>query len=257
MTNFNVSSSPGGVGSASNVQSGDFFPYIDASSLGSSIANKIMTFAELRKVMGRLRPDGSIKTPPLVSEIGTIWNWVNQSSASAEQDPITGGLLVSAARTSGYSLKMLTRSLFTAPSTVTVELDSMLATIGTAAFGIGMRESSSGKVVTFAHFNDSGFTGGSALVSMYFLTVNTWSTNGIWCTNHSIAKQPRFLRITDSGSMISCYYSHDGSNFINVKSGGTSKTGTITPDQFVLFVDPSYGSDPNYGGAGVFYDVQF
>lgn len=253
MANFKISASPGGALTAANTATGDLFPVVDVDVGASDNANKYMTAAELRKLMDRLRVDGTVKTPPLAADIGTTWSWVNQGSTSATQDD-QGNLSFTKPRTASDSVSLLVRTLPSTPYTVTMEIDWLGPTSNYAGFGIAMRDSSSGRICGLPWVNADttlASLGGMVIAAPNYTNATTYNSGNATLvpTAAPVAKPPRFIRVTDSGTNVQLYISEDGITFITTGSAASRTSFLATPDQIGFGVNSiqtvSYGWGTN------------
>jgi len=230
---FTLGNPTGGALTAANTATGDRFPVVDVDVGASDTANKYMTAAELRKLMGRLRPDGVVKTPPLAADIGSTWSWVNQGSASASQNSTGGELEFIAPRTASDNWVMLVKTLPATPLTFTVEFDFEAPISGGTAMGIVYRESGTGEITTVAITSDSGrfSIGGLGMFSANWNSATSYNAQTTsLCDDFALPNLPKALRFSDNGTTLTSFLSWDGLNFTQLGSG-VARTSFLTANQ--------------------------
>lgn len=215
----------------------DVVPLVDVSMGSTEAANLKLSMAELRKFMYRLRPNGTLKTPPLVSEIGTTWTWVQQSTTTVSND-VNGNLILTAPGENSGILRILTRTVPVGAWSATMEFD-FAAHQNTPFVGLILRSSSTGKLHVF------GLNGGtgSNIQCVQFSGLSSFANNNAVFGPIPYFYSPRFLRITSNGTTFQCLSSKDGVNFLN--HGGAYGLTTwlgAAPDQIGI-VFSSYNTD--------------
>jgi hypothetical protein len=177
-------------------------------------------------------------TPPVLGN----FTWVNQSSNGSATTTYGGIYLASAGGVAGYDFKLLVNSAPAAPYKATMCLLPNGAPCGNNTFmGICLRNSSSGKIVTF------GLGAGNAP----FIRADKWDSptaldSGYYSTESWIIPCPVWLQIYDDNTNRNFNTSADGQNFALAYQIG--RTDFITPDQVGFHIgDQSGTSGRTYG----------
>jgi len=169
--------------------------------------------------------------PPVVSS----WTWVNQGGATAT-DMGSGGIFLNAPTAGSDNIRILA---LTAPATPWTRAALLMPLgIAGAGYGIGFRESSSGKLHVL-------LLGGGAPTNFYsikYTSATVWSAtykSAVISTfvNNAI---PAFCRVGDDGTNRTIAFSADGQNWYTWHSIG--RTDFLTADQVIFFVNPA-GAD--------------
>jgi hypothetical protein len=188
-----------------------------------------------------LRDDGTVwrgfgplypLTPPKFSD----FSWVNQGSASGAQSG--SSVFISSASAGGASVRARVKA---APSTPYSVVALIRANLGPTAFnqyGVGWRDSGTGKIVTMSYVWNNGspiwqcnkWDSATSFNAAYTLS----GTNG--SARQLDASAGFFFKIADDGTNRTCGYSLDGQNFRTIHSVG--RTDFITPDQVLHMIEP-------------------
>ena len=172
-------------------------------------------------------PISKLTPPPAASS----FTWVNQGGAST--DETKGGLILTVPAASGDNVRGLAIAVPSSPYTFTAAIMSGVPAVNYAAGGIGLRESSSGKLVTIGHTPRNNqvecynWNSETSLASSYGGTTAA-SPSTIW------------LRIKDDGTNRIIYQSGNGVFWTQVSS--TTRTDFITPDQLFVWGNSNNGS---------------
>lgn len=221
---------------SSTIAANDVFPVVDVSQGASVSANVKMTMAELRKTMPQLRVDGSRKTPPLTSEIGSVWTAVSDSpSGTLTVADINDGFSMTLNGSSGWITRHYARPMPTTPYTATLEADPVLFRGDVYAhWGLAIRDASTGR-----------FMAAGPECRIQNVWVN-WTTcfsgtashsgdTGFFSPNERTMPGVRFVRITDNGTTVQASFSIDGTNWYSYTP--VSRTvWTANPTQLTFFM---------------------
>ena len=160
-------------------------------------------------------------TKPVVSDFA----WINQGTATAVDDP--EGIYLNALAAAAHDLKILKKAAPSTPYTITALFLRNCLSSGNASVGLCFRQSSDGKIATFANLTWTTlrlsvwkYTDATTFSASYFDVVS-WNEDLM------------FFRIEDDGTDRKCYVSIDGINFIQIHSIG--RTDFLTADEVGFF----------------------
>lgn len=165
------------------------------------------------------------------------WTWVNQSTATATD--VGGAIHLASASNNVDSWRMLVRSLSPANSyTLLAHIRPLLYAANYATASIVLRESSSGKLVTFGLVRNTAGT--PDLQVTKWTNATTWVASYIDLTLTPMISDGVWLRVVDDGANRVCSWSFDGKNFMQAHTVG--RTDFCTPDQYGVGVNPLNGA---------------
>lgn len=193
--------------------------------------------------------DGSIWKPygpvyPGVEPINGDFSWVNQGGASV--DATRGAIyLEGPASTNNWRLRV--KAIPTTPYTVDIAFIANALSLNYQLAGLVLRESGSGKLVTFAMEYCLSTITPSAQPEICFSDIHKYSSPTTPAGAYSEVQYQGgwglvFLRITDDGANRHFYLSKDGAHFQLMFSVG--RTDFITPDQIGFGVNDVTGTNP-------------
>lgn len=192
-----------------------------------------------------LRYNGSVWVPYLSGVGGKLpddtgFGWVNQGSSTLTT---SAGAFVMKAVAGEGSFHIRSKTAPATPYTVTAAFRASLA--GNQFPGVVLlhRQSSDGKLRNVGFFMDSG-----AVLSVdNFTNPTTFSSRPVNAGAGMVNQVGVFwLRLSDDGTNVKYYFSHDGRNFIQLYSVG--RTTFLTPDQIGWAVKSHSGSSfDSYG----------
>jgi hypothetical protein len=203
------------------------------------------------------RDDGSLWSPwgpvfPMTAIVDASYSWVNQGSATI--DITHGGAILSVPAGAGSdALRLRVKSIPAAPYTVTVAFIPLFPFPSNFnACGIALRDSGSGKIITFGLSSDSTQWATSQVLSIIKWT-NATTFSAFYTPTPTVAASYAaltpyqmgpclWLRIRDDNSNRVLSISSDGETFHQLHTVG--RTDFITPDQIGFFVNQqnaSYG----------------
>lgn len=194
------------------------------------------------------RPFGPLFPMTLVDN--TAYSWVNQGSASVSTTH--GSLILSDGAGSGTdNLRLRVKTIPSAPYTATMAIIPLLPFPSNFnACGICLRDSGTGKIITFGLASDSTqFASGQVLSAIKWNSATSFS--GFYTLTPTIAANYAaantlmlgpclWLQIVDNNTNRLLKISNDGINFQQLHS--VSRTDFITPDQIGFFVNPNNAS---------------
>lgn len=183
---------------------------------------------------------GGAEVFPFTTPVDSQFAWVNQGTASIVAAP-TNALCLSVLAASGDSIKLRKMSAPSTPYTITAALLPGRPNINFAAIGLAWRQSSDGKIVTFAYVHDTtGFTANSMGVQK-FTNATTFSAN--YGSNMNFTPCGLlWMQISDNGTNRICRVSGDGANWLQVHSVG--RTDFLTGDEVGFFANASQATWP-------------
>ena len=180
------------------------------------------------------RDDGSNWKPwgpifPFTPPVDGSYSWVNQGSASVITTK--GSIFLSAPVASGENIRIRDKSIPSAPYTITAAFIPCLSVGPYPMCGIGLRNSTSGKIVFFQMYCNNAhlFLGIRRYDSPTAFNSDTYIVTASWISGLV------FLRIVDDNTNRKFYYSKDGQNFVLFYS--ESRTLYITPDKLFFGVN--------------------
>lgn len=169
------------------------------------------------------------------------WSWDNQASATITS--ATGYEYLSCPRTGNIHLHLRYRTAPSTPYTITAAIFADLSSIQSRSgatdvncgFGIGFRESSTGKIVNYLFVTDTA-------VGAYGAYFGKWTNATTLSANYSghagfrtmaglVLARPALLRITDDGTNLKCYWSMDGVVWTQFDSRARTDFMSGGPDQ--------------------------
>lgn len=169
-------------------------------------------------------------TPPVDAD----YSWVNQGGASV--DTSFGGIILIAPPNGPgtNSLRIRVKTIPSSPYTLTTYIQGLLLPTGTQGqqYGILMRKSSTGELVTFALFCDSATISGWAIQKWDSPTVFNSSYAG---AVQRISASSLYFRIQDDGVDRTFSISVNGQTFTELLTH--ARTDFITPDQIGFFAN--------------------
>ena len=167
-------------------------------------------------------------TPPRLEQ----FSWVNQGEATATNT--RRGLTMTAPASDGNSLRLLVTSAPTPPYAVTICMFPFLPGYNYSSAGLVLRESATGKLVTF---NLTGRGTGSteySRIHVVFWNSPTSLSTAIAVTSTPIATEYWF-QIADDGTNRTMRISSDGQVWVDYYA--ESRTAFLTPDQGGIFLN--------------------
>lgn len=174
------------------------------------------------------------------------FTWVNQGTASVSDETGIGMKLIDTYDT-GQRVRALVKTMPATPYTMEAIVDVTQAAANYAHTGICIRDSASGRILTFG----SLYALGTYLASISFSSASAVASDNYFATNFLIRRQIRGLRISDNGTNFQCSFSYDGLVWFEHGSG-TSRTAYLTtPDQIGVYVNNTLGSGSWAGSAGI------
>jgi hypothetical protein len=170
-------------------------------------------------------------TPPVLGDFTQI----NFGSASAVDD-IGAVYLFAPSNGGAQNLRMLARTLPSAPYTVTVCILPLLSNVQFSQAAFGLRNSANDDAVLFK-MQTSGATS-------FEISYEKWNSNSSGGVGNYIAQQagtmmlarPIFLRFEDDNTNRILSWGADGKNFLPLHSVG--RTDFVTPDQAFIGLNP-------------------
>lgn len=167
-------------------------------------------------------------TPPVAAN----FSWVNQGSASFGTN---GGVLsMLAPASTSDNLRLLVKSIPSAPYTITAALVTNSQNVNYLFGGLVLRDSASGKLIVLEQFTNGGFIG---LVNYNSPTSQSGTQSG--SKSHGNVGLVWF-QIQDDNTNRTFRASADGTNWYQIYSG--ARTTFITPDQVGFFLDASHAT---------------
>ena len=183
--------------------------------------------------MGIVGTSLPLTIPPTVAN----WTWVNQEAATAVET--NGGIALTAPIQTGDDWRLLVRAAPSTPYTITAGILSNLMPVDYAGLGIGWRQSSDGKMVSYE------VNGANQYASVIKFNSET-SWNGTYVDRPLKAGRNLFwLRITDDGTDRKCWISVDKCTWLELHSVG--RTDFLTADQVWFGVQSNNGTYPISG----------
>ena len=157
------------------------------------------------------------------------FTWVNQGSATLA-DSKSGLLMTTPPSNVSDNLRIAKKTLPAAPYTITIAFLPTAPGVNTYLFGLVLRNSGTGKLVTFT-FSHAG--GG------YKYEAGKWDSPTVYNSNYAswnaATTGPIWLRIADDNTNRIYSISNDGQNFIQLYSVG--RTDFTTPDEYGIFLN--------------------
>ena len=170
---------------------------------------------------------------PLTDPTTPSWVWVNQGGASVSTTQ--GGITLSCPTNASHALRVRKKSAPSRPYTIDAMFITNTTQVNSAsdqmAFGLGYRESSSGKLHTLHAYNTSSvFT----LDSFKWTDANTFSAS-YNATHRVMPGRPFFCRIAEDNTNRTLSWSCDGQNWTQLHQIG--RTDFLTADEVFFFGD--------------------
>lgn len=190
--------------------------------------NGFYAYRDTGAAWGAWGPIFPLTPPPAVSTL----TWVNQGTGTATET--NGAIYLYNAADGGDNWRMLMTTL-TAPFTLTVAFINHMMNVNYQLAGIVMRQSSDGKLVTFAM---AGENDGA-------LGVKKWNSETNWNANYQIGGSlalfgPLWLQVTDDNTNRIFKWSTNGQNYHTFYTVG--RTDFMTADQIGFGVNPRNGT---------------
>lgn len=182
------------------------------------------------------RYTGSVWVPwgpifPMAPPDNSLFSWVNQGSAAVSV--VNGGIFLSTPQ-GGATAEARIRVMAApaTPYTVTAAFMTNHPVVSYRECGLLFRQSSDGKLATFATYYENGPTP--------HIESKKWSAAnfpGAFYYKHPMGgpRQLYWLQISDNGTDRICRWSQDGQNWVTVHSVG--RTDYLTADQIGFFVN--------------------
>lgn len=166
---------------------------------------------------------------------GSLWTFVNQGSMTATQTNNSLMTMATPTQSSAQSLHMIVQTLPSAPYTFVTTVNTNVIGISGSSEYMGdmvLRESSSGKIITFGIDHASAFPLAIRVVGWSSATVDTTSifTSGSFFQAQSFV----WLRINRTSTTLTFSTSFDGSNWTSVATRTITQDFTTAPDQIGL-----------------------
>lgn len=203
--------------------------------LEAGTEGQVLTMGATNPEWAEATGEGSGYTTPPSSG----WSWVNQGTGTVE-DNTDGSIYLYAPALAGDNARIRARSIPTAPFTLDVCLWLYQAKADFNQAGILVRESSTGKFISFTntHINSAG--GFTFEVNAYN---SPTSFNSNYVRRVIFPINPVYLRIEDDSTNRIYSYSGNGVNFIRLYSHARTKF--CTPDEIGIMTQPINGSYPS------------
>jgi hypothetical protein len=227
--------------------------YIQGSNVGGGSEINAGAFASLPAAGNAgnayLSTDGSV----ISRDTGIVWNhwgpifpitpldltdftWENQGTATAVQSG--SSIYMSAPAVSGDQIRMLKKSSPSSPYTVTIGFIPAMHSTDYNQAGIGLRESSTGKLVTLYFVYASGIQ----------IAVNKWNStssyNSQYVTRAFILPSVVWMKIENTGTNFVFSYSSTGLNFIELYSVSNTDFLATGEDELFMYVDSNNATCP-------------
>lgn len=180
---------------------------------------------------------GNAWLPAFTTPVDGNFTWVNQGSASTTVNANGGIYLLAPAATENLRIRIKSAPVST-PYSITIAMLTGGDWRNVWRAGICVRQSSDGKVLTWAVTAGGTGFGNYLLQSLDYTALTTGAGN----VNASMAPglSPIWLRYTDNGTNRILSYSADGYNFIDIFS--ETRTTFLTADQVGFFITPTSAS---------------
>jgi hypothetical protein len=211
---------------------------------GASVALFLTTGGLSRYVQDNLPLFGFTSAPPLGKLVDTNgstlftasdFTWVNQGTASVTDE--NGTIIMRAPTASGENCRIQKRSAPSPTYSVIAAMQCVAVKDGVNNFGIGFRESSSGKFVVIA-LNIDGSLGPNC-VSVYNFASATSFTSSVQSRVATMMFGGAYIwfKITDNNTNLLFSISVDGVNFVQVASVGRTATMTGGPNEVLWYIN--------------------
>lgn len=189
--------------------------------------------------MSHEKSSGGVNTDyyPIVKPVLADYTWVNQGPATAVE--INNGIAFSAPGVGGENIRLLTRAAPAAPYKFRVGiLPTYLSVIFSyTQYGIGFRDSVSGKILAFCMSDAlspsicvTKFSSPTASVGTYILFTGTDYYSG-----SLMSQYPTWLQIEDDGTNHIYSVSGDGENWLEVVT--VANTDFLAADEICFIAD--------------------
>ena len=158
---------------------------------------------------------------PMIEPPTTGWSWVNQGTSTIDE---TKGALMMKCPSGNSNLRCRVRTMPTPPWSLTISFTSTLFYVIYSGSGIVLRDSNSGRLITFGWQYSTNFR----------LRITNW-TNSTTLTSYPTsntyyASDPAWLRVVDDNTNFTFFYSHNGEHWIQAYQ--VSRTAwLVSPDQ--------------------------
>lgn len=170
-------------------------------------------------------------TPPNLSQ----FSWLNQDQATAVQR--TNGVFMQTPTNNGHLWRALVKSAPSTPFDVRVAFIAAWQRANYDFVCIVLRESASGKLVTFGVDNYNAYLN---------LVHSTWNSPTSWNAHYAQFQfnfsTPVWLRLKDDGTTRTCSVSPDGADWVDFMTSG--HTDFITADQVGFGIDANSNTTP-------------
>lgn len=168
---------------------------------------------------------------------GSLWTWVNQSTATATTS--NGSLLLYHASASGDNTSIIVQNVPATPWTITAKCTFVGPPTNVVFGGLAVRDSGTGKLVLYGPGENSG-----RMMQVYNFTNPTASSAQVIETLNAAFWSWTYWRIKDDGTNMIFSFSFDGISYYPAKTV-TRTSFLANPNQFGLFI---------YAGAGTAAD---
>jgi hypothetical protein len=194
--------------------------------------------------VGLERYDGSEWLPwgpifPLTPPVNGDFSWVNQGTGSVTAATGSIYLLAPSIGSNSNALRIRKKSAPSTPYTITVALLSPNLRESYISYGIGFRESSSGKLHLLSI---QGSTEYNALLLASIKHSDPSTFHSSYALDY-LSAAPLFLRMSDDGTNRAFSFSVDGQNFIPYHS--VSRTDYLTADEVCFWANSAHATWPS------------
>jgi hypothetical protein len=214
-----------------------------ASHTSADVISHVLTQAGLERYARDNNPlwaDSSM--PPLATLVNTDgvtvfttsdFTWINQGTASVTDE--NGTIVMRAPTASGENCRIQKRTAPSPTYSVIAALQCCAIKDGVNNFGIGFRESSSGKFTVIAMNIDGN---GPNYVSVYNFTSATSFTGNVQARTITFITGPYiWFKITDNNTNLIFYVSNDGINFIQIASVSRTAHMSGGPNEVLWYIN--------------------
>jgi len=176
---------------------------------------------------------------PMAESPAAGWSWVNQGGAAI--DETTGAPILIAPIVGGFSLRCRVRSMPSAPYTLTacIAFHYLWTSAGNGA-GLLLRDSATGRIVTWGYYNGSG----QFFRCMHCTDATTYSS-APYGSNGMLWRR-MWLQIYDDSVDNYFRVSYDGEHWLTLHSQGRT-TWLANPDQIGFFLHAGGGTSDELG----------
>lgn len=192
---------------------------------------------DLQTAIVAIEPYNNFTAPPTSS-----WSWLTtQGSASVAQNS-DGEILLTVPGVSGDNIRMYGRSLVASSNyTVTMYLDPTYPAQDSIFAGMAVRESSSGKIVTWGPGNASSVV---HIATIKWTNATTYSADYSRIVTNRYHLTPKWYRVRDDATNRYYEWSHNGTTWQTHTSA--LRTDFLTPDQVGICINHNNGSGTAY-----------